>query len=158
MMMRSAMKSSCPEICSAVIVYEAVDVTPARFSELVCTRAKAWLFAGSNRSGERGAAIYSLVITAKLADVLGRIADQPAGDNLPGKGQHGCANEHPDDPPRRHAAKRADEDDGHRHLHAAAKHHRLEHVVRHAGDKQKHGIDRGKCAGPRYARDEEGKG
>ena len=48
---------------------------------------KAWLFAGSDRGGERAAAIYSLIITAKLndvdprawlADVLERIGDQPA--------------------------------------------------------------------------------
>jgi transposase len=48
---------------------------------------KAWLFAGSNRGGERAAAIYTLIGTAKLngvdpqawlADVLRRIADHPA--------------------------------------------------------------------------------
>jgi transposase len=48
---------------------------------------KAWLFAGSDRGGERAAAVYSLIITAKLnevdprawlADTLARIADQPA--------------------------------------------------------------------------------
>ncbi|MDB5378856.1 MAG: transposase [Rubritepida sp.] len=48
---------------------------------------KAWLFAGSDRGGERAAAIYSLIITARLndvdprawlADVLRRIADHPA--------------------------------------------------------------------------------
>jgi len=48
---------------------------------------KAWLFAGSDRGGERAAAIYSLIATAKLndvdprawlADVLGRINDHPA--------------------------------------------------------------------------------
>ena len=48
---------------------------------------KAWLFAGSDRGGERAAAMYSLVITARLnnidprawlADVLDRIADHPA--------------------------------------------------------------------------------
>jgi transposase len=47
---------------------------------------KAWLFAGSDRGGERAAAIYSLITTAKLndvdprawlADVLARIADHP---------------------------------------------------------------------------------
>jgi transposase len=45
------------------------------------------LFAASDRGGERAAAIYSLIITAKLsdidprawlADVLARIADHPA--------------------------------------------------------------------------------
>ena len=56
---------------------------------------KAWLFAGSDRGGERAAAIYSLITTAKLndvdtrawlADVLARINDHPAarlGDLLP---------------------------------------------------------------------------
>jgi transposase len=48
---------------------------------------KAWLFAGSDRGGERAAAIYSLIVTAKLndvdprawlANVLARIADHPA--------------------------------------------------------------------------------
>ena len=48
---------------------------------------KAWLFAGSDRGGERAAAMYSLIISAKLntidprawlADVLGRINDHPA--------------------------------------------------------------------------------
>ncbi len=47
---------------------------------------KAWLFAGSDRGGERAAAMYSLIATAKLndvdprawlADVLARIADHP---------------------------------------------------------------------------------
>lgn len=47
---------------------------------------KAWLFCGSDRGGERAAAIYTLIVTAKLngidprawlADVLLRIADQP---------------------------------------------------------------------------------
>jgi len=48
---------------------------------------KAWLFAGSDRGGERAAAVYTLIGTAKLndvdpqawlADVLRRIADHPA--------------------------------------------------------------------------------
>jgi transposase len=48
---------------------------------------KSWLFAGSDRGGNRAAAMYSLIITAKLngvdprawlADVLARIADHPA--------------------------------------------------------------------------------
>ena len=47
---------------------------------------KAWLFAGSDRGGERAAFMYSLIVTAKLndvdpqawlADVLARIADIP---------------------------------------------------------------------------------
>jgi len=47
---------------------------------------KAWLFAGSDQGGERAAAMYSLIQTAKLngvdprawlADVLARIADMP---------------------------------------------------------------------------------
>jgi hypothetical protein len=47
---------------------------------------KAWLFAGSDRGGERAAVFYSLIVTAKLndvyprawlADVLARIADHP---------------------------------------------------------------------------------
>ena len=48
---------------------------------------KSWLFAGSDRGGERAATMYSLIVTAKLngldprawlADVLRRIADHPA--------------------------------------------------------------------------------
>jgi transposase len=48
---------------------------------------KAWLFAGSDRGGERAAAMYSLIVTAKLndvdprawlADVLRKIAGHPA--------------------------------------------------------------------------------
>jgi transposase len=48
---------------------------------------KSWLFAGSDRGGDRAAALYSLIYTAKLndvdprawlADVLTRIADLPA--------------------------------------------------------------------------------
>ena len=47
---------------------------------------KAWLFAGSDRGGDRAAAMYSLIVTAKLndvdpqawlADVLARIATHP---------------------------------------------------------------------------------
>ena len=50
---------------------------------------KAWLFCGSDRGGERAAAMYSLIVTAKmndidpqawLADVLARIAVHPARD------------------------------------------------------------------------------
>lgn len=48
---------------------------------------KSWLFAGSDRGGQRAAAMYSLIVTAKLndidpqawlADVLSRIAEHPA--------------------------------------------------------------------------------
>lgn len=48
---------------------------------------KSWLFAGSDRGGQRAAAMYSLMVTVKLndvdpqawlADVLGRICDHPA--------------------------------------------------------------------------------
>jgi hypothetical protein len=50
---------------------------------------KSWLFAGSDRGGQRAAAMYSLIVTAKmndidpqawLADVLARIAEHPARD------------------------------------------------------------------------------
>jgi transposase len=50
---------------------------------------KSWLFAGSDRGGRRAAALYSLIVTAKLndvdpqawlADVLARIAGHPARD------------------------------------------------------------------------------
>jgi transposase len=48
---------------------------------------KSWLFCGSDRGGQRAAAMYSLIVTAKmndidpqawLADVLARIAAHPA--------------------------------------------------------------------------------
>ena len=48
---------------------------------------RAWLFAGSDRGGERAAAMYTLIATPKLncvdpqawlADVLRRVADHPA--------------------------------------------------------------------------------
>ena len=48
---------------------------------------KSWLFAGSDRGGRRAAAMYSIIVTAKmkdvdpqayLADVLARIAAHPA--------------------------------------------------------------------------------
>ena len=48
---------------------------------------KSWLFCGSDRGGQRAAAMYSLIVTCKLnnvdpqawlADVLARIADHPA--------------------------------------------------------------------------------
>jgi transposase len=48
---------------------------------------KSWLFCGSDRGGERAAAMYSLIVTAKmndvdpqawLAEVLSRIAMYPA--------------------------------------------------------------------------------
>ena len=48
---------------------------------------KSWLFCGSDRGGDRAAAMYSLIVTAKLnntdprawlADVLRRINDHPA--------------------------------------------------------------------------------
>ncbi len=48
---------------------------------------KSWLFAGSDRGGQRAAAMYSIIVTCKLndvdpqawlADVLNRIADHPA--------------------------------------------------------------------------------
>jgi transposase len=47
---------------------------------------KAWLFAGSDRGGQRAALLYGLIVTAKLndidpqawlADVLARIAEHP---------------------------------------------------------------------------------
>ena len=52
----------------------------------VCLGRKSWLFAGSDRGGERAALMYTLIGTAKLnevdpqawlADVLDRIAEQP---------------------------------------------------------------------------------
>jgi transposase len=54
--------------------------------EIVLGR-KSWLFAGSDRGGQRAAAMYSIIVTAKmndvdpqawLADVLARIAEHPA--------------------------------------------------------------------------------
>ena len=62
------------------------DFTGADLRRLA-RRAQGWLFAGSDRGGERAAAMYSLIATASLndvdprawlADVLARIADHPA--------------------------------------------------------------------------------
>ena len=62
----------------------------ARYGQNDCTIAlgrKSWLFAGSDRGGQGAAAMYSLIVTARmngvdpqawLADVLARIADHPA--------------------------------------------------------------------------------
>ena len=63
---------------------------PARYGhndrEIALGR-KSWLFAGSDRGGQRAAAMYSIIVTAKmndvdpqawLADVLTRIAEHPA--------------------------------------------------------------------------------
>jgi transposase len=53
---------------------------------MIAVGRKAWLFAGSDRGGEPTAAMYSLIVTAKLndvdpqawlADVLGQINDHP---------------------------------------------------------------------------------
>jgi hypothetical protein len=53
----------------------------------ICLGRKSWLFCGSDRGGQRAAAMYSLIVTAKmnqvdpqawLADVLARIATHPA--------------------------------------------------------------------------------
>ena len=63
---------------------------PARYGQndrAIALGRKSWLFAGSDRGGQRAAAMYSLIVTAKLnnvdpqawlADVLARIADHPA--------------------------------------------------------------------------------
>src|SRR6202034_519090 len=60
---------------------------PERALRGVALGRKSWLFVGSDRGGERAAAMYSLIATAKLndvdprawlADVLARIADHPA--------------------------------------------------------------------------------
>jgi transposase len=64
---------------------------------------KSWLFAGSDRGGERAASMYSLIVTAKLndvdpqawlADVLARIAEHPVqklDDLLPWNWKSGSA-------------------------------------------------------------------
>ena len=60
---------------------------PPRALHGVALGRKAWLFCGSDRGGDRAAAMYSFIIVAKLnnvdphawlADVLRRIADHPA--------------------------------------------------------------------------------
>lgn len=62
---------------------------PARYGQNDCEIAlgrKSWLFAGSDRGGQRAAAMYSIIVTAKmndvdpqawLTDVLARIAEHP---------------------------------------------------------------------------------
>ena len=63
---------------------------PARYGQkdrAIAIGRRAWLFAGSDRGGERAAAMFTLIETAKLngvdpqgwlADVLRRINDHPA--------------------------------------------------------------------------------
>ena len=63
---------------------------PARYeqnNQSIALGRKSWLFAGSERGGERAAIMYTLIQTAKmngldpeanLADVIARIADHPA--------------------------------------------------------------------------------
>ncbi len=47
---------------------------------------KAWLFAGSDRGGDRAAAMCSLIVTAKLNDVDPRLARRrPAPDRRPSR-------------------------------------------------------------------------
>lgn len=62
-------------------------VALAQMARGIALGRKAWLFAGSDRGGERAAAVYSLIVTAKLnnvdprawlADVLARIANHSA--------------------------------------------------------------------------------
>ena len=82
--------SSDPTFCNRAISgvgsEEARSITLALASVRRSGR-RAWLFAGSDRGGERAAAMYTLIATAKLnrvdpqawlADVLRRIADHPA--------------------------------------------------------------------------------
>jgi hypothetical protein len=45
---------------------------PARYGQNDCEIAlgrKSWLFAGSDRGGQRAAAMYSIIVTAKMNDV-----------------------------------------------------------------------------------------
>jgi IS66 C-terminal element len=60
--------------------------TRARARRGIALGRKSWLFAGSDRGGQRAAAMYSIIVTAKLndvdpqawlADVLTRIAEHP---------------------------------------------------------------------------------
>ncbi len=71
---------------------------------MVALGRKAWLFAGSDRGGDRAAFMHSLIVTAKLndvdpqvwlADVLARIADLPQGrlDELLPWNWHSCKSE-----------------------------------------------------------------
>src|ERR1700741_3644390 len=88
MMMRSAMRRSCPEICSAIIAHGGLDVTPAWFSPNwparleavvprtrgagvvllggVALRRKASLFVGSDSGACHGAIAMAPLQTAKL--------------------------------------------------------------------------------------------
>ncbi len=58
-----------------------------RMTRVIALGRKSWLFAGSERGGERAALMYSLIVTAKLndidpqawlADVPGRLPDMTA--------------------------------------------------------------------------------
>lgn len=63
------------------------DAVPALIIRGIALGRKSWLFCGSDRGGQRAAAMYSLIVSAKmngvdaqawLADVLARIAAHPA--------------------------------------------------------------------------------
>ena len=56
---------------------------------------KAWLFAGSDRGGERAAAMYSLIATAKLNDVDPRPGSPTCSPASPITRRHGCTNSCP---------------------------------------------------------------
>ncbi len=68
------------------MIWSAFNNAAERALRGVAIGRKAWLFAGSDRDGERTATMYSLITTAKLndvdpqawlADVLRRINDHP---------------------------------------------------------------------------------
>ena len=62
---------------------------------------KSWLFAGSERGGDRAAFMYTLIVTAKmndidpqawLADILKRLPDTPVRELLPWNWKTAAAN------------------------------------------------------------------
>ncbi len=74
-------KSSAVERMPA-IVDDSFLPDMGRMTRVIALGRKSWLFAGSERGGERAALMYSLIVTAKLndidpqawlADVLGRL-------------------------------------------------------------------------------------
>ena len=78
--------TSCP-CCGGHLHICMTNNAAERAIRTVALGRKNWTFAGSDRGGERAAAIYSLIETAKLndidpqawlADILARIADHPA--------------------------------------------------------------------------------
>ena len=75
-----------PEVIERILTHLATRETGCINDPRAALGRRSWLFAGSDRGGVRAAAMYTLIVTAKLndvdpqawlADVLARIAELP---------------------------------------------------------------------------------